>query len=118
MKILKIGSDWTAEAVDVESFKAMHEVLGGYIEPVPGVMRVPSVEQSVSMLVDEDGGPKDLPVNELATAMAYVITGLDQLIRGTAIFVGECEDSYCSLTGEAEEVLKAMAEWLVSEAGR
>jgi hypothetical protein len=61
------------------TLEQMQQAVGGYVE----VIRLPV--DKLQMLVDEEGGWKDLPVNERATALYQVNAGIGRVIKGDVV---------------------------------
>ena len=112
MTVVKISVDGAVEAAEVQGFPGLREMVGGYVEIIPGTSRVPGTSQLVAMLADEDGGPKDLAINETASAITAAIYPPGWVIRGPAVFIGSCEESFCSLTDESVAAILAVADGL------
>lgn len=105
MKVLELTSDGKLTARTISDDGGLRKLLGGYLEVVPGVNSIIGSGQEIVMLVNEDGMRLDLPVNEVATMFAVGLSGMMFVLRGTAVFAGVCEESFCSLTDETAYAL-------------
>jgi hypothetical protein len=90
------------EEMQVESFKQIQQIVGGYIERC--VLEWTSAEGGIHLWCDEDGFAKDLPPNLWAQGPSY--TGAP--IMGTCVLTHEYADEegeshYRSLTDEEVE---------------
>lgn len=83
--------------------KTLQEIVEGYIETVPTMLAQNwSHEANVglTLIINEEGKLLGLPVNELATDMAYLF---NDVIVGNAILMGTTEEDFIGLTKEAAE---------------
>ena len=101
-----IRSDGTVKTVEVGEEITLHrlqELVGGYIETVSP--RFP-VSDELVMLCDEEGKLKEMPVNELASACAYLLAG-DCLV-GDVIILSVDRDDFVGLTDSQASAIRSM----------
>lgn len=85
MKTVVVHPDGTAEAKELpENPRTLQQVVGGYLEAVYGAHDEYGKPQVV-ILVNEDGIPQQLPMNDRATALWWAI---DPMVRGTRALFG------------------------------
>ena len=89
---------------DSLDLKTLQEIVEGYIETVPTAMAGEwSHEQGVglTLIINEEGKLLGMPVNRLATDMAYLF--FNDVIVGNAILIGATDEGFIGLTKEAAE---------------
>lgn len=94
---------------DSLDLKALQEIVEGHIETVPTVMSSGwSKEKDVglTLIINEEGKLLGMPVNRLATDMAYLF---NDAIVGNAILIGTTDEDFIGLTKEAAENI--MEKW-------
>lgn len=88
---------------DSLDLKALQEIVEGHIETVPTALAGEwSHEQGVglTLIINEEGKLLGMPVNRLATDMAYLF---NDVIVGNAILIGTTDEDFIGLTKEAAE---------------
>lgn len=88
---------------DSLDLKALQEIVEGHIETVPTALAGEwSHEQGVglTLIINEEGKLLGMPVNRLATDMAYLF---NDAIVGNAILIGTTDEDFIGLTKEAAE---------------
>ena len=88
---------------DSLDLKALQEIVEGHIETVPTALAGEwSHEQGVglTLIINEEGKLLGMPVNRLATDMAYPF---NDVIVGNAILIGTTDEDFIGLTKEAAE---------------
>lgn len=88
---------------DSLDLKALQEIVEGHIETVPTALAGEwSHEQGVglTLIINEEGKLLGMPVNRLATDMAYIF---NDVIVGNAILIGTTDEDFIGLTKEAAE---------------
>lgn len=88
---------------DSLDLKTLQEIVEGHIETVPTVMSSGwSKEKDVglTLIINEEGKLLGMPVNRLATDMAYLF---NDVIVGNAILIGTTDEDFIGLTKEAAE---------------
>lgn len=101
-----IRADGTVETVEVGEEITLHrlqELVGGYIETVSP--RFP-VSDKLVMLCDEEGKLKEKPVNDLASACAYLLAG-DYLV-GDVIILSVDRDDFVGLTDSQASAIRSI----------
>lgn len=94
---------------DSLDLKALQEIVEGHIETVPTALAGEwSHEQGVglTLIINEEGKLLGMPVNRLATDMAYLF---NDAIVGNAILIGTTDEDFIGLTKEAAENI--MEKW-------
>ena len=94
---------------DCLSLEEMQKIVEGHIETVPTVMSTGwSKEKDVglTLIINEEGKLLGMPVNRLATDMAYLF---NDVIVGNAILIGTTDEDFIGLTKEAAENI--MEKW-------
>jgi hypothetical protein len=101
LKVIKISLDGSKPRVEKytieDSLESLKEQVGGWIEPVS--CSIPGV----TILCDEDGKPKQKPINFLATLLSPVFG--DDWIVGDVLLVGTGGESFESVPYHVEESL-------------
>ena len=98
---LDYGDDIEREAVLFTP--TLQEIVEGHIETVPTALAGEwSHEQGVGLtiIINEEGKLLGMPVNRLATDMAYLF---NDVIVGNAILIGTTDEDFIGLTKEAAE---------------
>lgn len=88
---------------DSLDLKTLQEIVEGHIETVPTALAGEwSHEQGVglTLIINEEGKLLGMPVNRLATDMAYLF---NDVIVGSAILIGTTDEDFIGLTKEAAE---------------
>lgn len=88
---------------DSLDLKTLQEIVEGHIETVPTALAGEwSHEQGVglTLIINEEGKLLGMPVNRLATDMAYLF---NDAIVGNAILIGTTDEDFIGLTKEAAE---------------
>lgn len=88
---------------DSLDLKTLQEIVEGHIETVPTALASEwSHEQGVglTLIINEEGKLLGMPVNRLATDMAYLF---NDVIVGNAILIGTTDEDFIGLTKEAAE---------------
>lgn len=88
---------------DSLDLKTLQEIVEGNIETVPTALAGEwSHEQGVglTLIINEEGKLLGLPVNQLATDMAYIF---NDVIVGNAVLMGTKDEDFIGLTKEAAE---------------
>lgn len=88
---------------DSLDLKTLQEIVEGHIETVPTSLAGEwSHEQGVglTLIINEEGKLLGMPVNRLATDMAYLF---NDVIVGNAILIGTTDEDFIGLTKEAAE---------------
>lgn len=88
---------------DSLDLKTLQEIVEGHIETVPTALAGEwSHEQGVglTLIINEEGKLLGMPVNRLATDMAYLF---NDVIVGNAILIGTTDEDFIGLTKEAAE---------------
>ena len=101
-----IRADGTVETVDVGEEITLHRLqglVGGYIETVSP--RFP-VSDELVMLCDEEGKLKEMPVNDLASACAYLLEG--DCLAGDVIILSVDHEDFVGLTDPQASVIRSM----------
>lgn len=94
---------------DSLDLKTLQEIVEGHIETVPTALASEwSHEQGVglTLIINEEGKLLGMPVNRLATDMAYLF---NDVIVGNAILIGTTDEDFIGLTKEAAENI--MEKW-------
>lgn len=109
--ILKLGTNGAEERVecsDGETWEKCRSVVGGYLEPV-----YCETSGHITMLVDEDGYSKRLPVNMVASRIYSVLFHVEHFILGNVVFAWNAGDRFVGLpphcADELEKMLKPLA---------
>ena len=101
-----IRADGTVETVDVGeeiTLRRLQELVGGYIETVSP--RFP-VSDELVMLCDEEGKLKEMPMNELASACAYLLEG--DCLAGDVIILSVDHEDFVGLTDPQASAIRSM----------
>lgn len=88
---------------DSLDLKTLQEIVEGHIETVPVVISSEwSKEKDVglTLIINEEGKLRGLPVNQTATDMAAIY---NDVIVGNAVLMGTTEEDFIGLTKEAAE---------------
>lgn len=88
---------------DSLDLKTLQEIVEGHIETVPTMMSSAwSKEKDVglTLIINEEGKLLGLPMNQLATDMAYLF---NDVIVGNAVLMGTTDEDFIGLTKEAAE---------------
>lgn len=105
-QIIKIKPNGTVEKIDCEDITLdyLQSAVDGYIE----TLRIKDApDRRLIMIIDEEGKPKNKPVNELAGEIAYI--RFDDYIVGDVIIVKEQDDDFVPLTDDEAELFM---DWL------
>lgn len=69
------------KVIATDSVDVLKQVIGGYIESLP-------LANLKVMLMDKDGGTKDLPANTIATLLLRdTAPGSNAVVRGTVVYL-------------------------------
>ena len=104
--VVMIRADGTVETVEVGEEITLHRLqvlVGGYIETVSP--RFP-VSDELVMLCDEEGKLKEMPVNELASACAYLLEG--DCLAGDVIILSVDNEDFVGLTDPQASAIRSM----------
>lgn len=113
MKTIKITADNKISIIDIDfnSYKAMQEAVGGYVETISTEWMYDLFERPVLMLVDEDGYRKELKSN-LAGSLFYDSSKYSLPIVGDIVLAqpaGKFGEDLEGI-GEPEETLEMLVE--------
>lgn len=103
MKILVIKTDASMEVKEVDDYKEMQEVVGGYIETVypANAYENKIMTRGNCFVVDEEGLCKGKPINLLGTIL-YSGTDANNFspIVGDIFIVGYCDEDFRGLSDD------------------
>ena len=85
---------------DSLDLKTLQEIVEGHIETVPTALAGEWSHEQGVLVNNEEGKLLGMPVNRLATDMAYLF---NDVIVGNAILIGTTDEDFIGLTKEAAE---------------